>query len=74
MPKNVTEIEYTRGDSSYKITQVDDPADNNADSDNETKVETTVAAAPPSNVDVIDLISDDEDDTPASSAKRTRIA
>jgi hypothetical protein len=59
--KNVLEIEYTENHSHFKITKMDDP-DPNDESDTDDKDNIKYEKAIEPTVDVIDLISDDEDE------------
>lgn len=78
LPKNVSEIEFTKDHEHYKISKVDDPdtddEDDNDDPEKEkvdmnkaviekgVKSEDLAIAEVPSNTTVIDLISDDDED------------
>lgn len=78
LPKNVSEIEFTKDHENFKISKVDDPDTDDEDGNDDSekgktdmdkmvtekgvKSEDLAIAEVPSNTTVIDLISDDEDD------------
>lgn len=90
LPKNVSEIEFKEDHKNFKITKVDEPDSDNEDENDESNVGGSDTAGKKSidsvkqedyvivtseNSDVIDLISDDEEEEyQTSNNKRTRVS
>lgn len=79
LPNNVSEIEFKEDHEHYKITKVDDPDSDNenedVDEDKESKSDSVKKEGyviPLGNSDVIDLVSDDDEEEQENQAKRAR--